>query len=72
MQNKSCLQHKTCLRTKTENPNAYYNTLMNIFECSQKSARTHPTPYPSPLRSTVLTQRLVSGHVYEVNMAIAP
>ena len=31
-------------RTKTENPNAYYNTLMNIFECSKNL----PTPIPHP------------------------
>ena len=29
-----------------------------------------PTPHPTP-RYTIFTQRLVSGHVYEVNMAIA-
>ena len=31
----------------------------------------HPTPFslPSPLRRAVFTQRLVSGHVYEVNIA---
>ena len=35
-QNKSCLQHKACPRIKTESPNAYYDTLMHMFECSQK------------------------------------
>ena len=47
-QNKSCLQHKACFRTKTENPNAYYKTLMNIFECSQKSSGNLPAPIPHP------------------------
>ena len=73
-QNKSCLQHEACLRIKTESPNAYYDTLMHMFECSQKSSDNLPaltTPRPSPLSRTVFTQRLVSGHVYEVNMAIA-
>ena len=46
----------------TESPNAYCDTLMHMFECS--------TPRPSPLSRTVFTQRLVSGHIYEVNMAI--
>ena len=35
------------------------------------SARTHPTPRPSPLSRTVFTQRLVSDQFYEVNLAIA-
>ena len=42
-----------------------------MFECSQKSSDNLPaptTPRPSPLSRTVFTQRLVSDHVYEVNM----
>ena len=62
-QNKSYLQHKACLRIKTESPNAYYDTLCICTNV--------PTPRPSPLSLTVFTQLLVSGHVYEVNMAIA-
>ena len=41
-QNKSCLQHEACLRTKTEGPNAYYDALMHMFECSQKSSDNLP------------------------------
>ena len=44
-----------------------------MFECSQKSSDNLPeptTPRPSPLSRTVFTQRLVSDHVYEVNVAI--
>ena len=70
-QNKSCLQHEACLRIKTESPNAYYDTLMHIYEFSQKSSHNRPAPCPSPLSRIVFTQRLVSDHVYEVNMAIA-
>ena len=47
-QNKSCLQHKACPRIKTESPNAYYDTLMHKFECSQKSSDNLPTPTPHP------------------------
>ena len=70
-QNKSCLQHEACLRFKTESPNAYHDTLMHMYECSQKSSDNQPaptTPRPSPLSRTVFTQRLVSDHVYEVNV----
>ena len=38
-----------------------------MFECSQKSSNNLPALTPR----TVFTQRLVSGHVYEVNMATA-
>ena len=70
-QNKSRLQHEACLRIKTESPNTYDDTLMHIYECSQKSSDNLPAPCPSPLSRIVFTQRLVSDHVYEVNMAIA-
>ena len=43
-QNKSCLQHEACLRIKTESPNTYYDTLMHIYECSQKSSDNLPAP----------------------------
>ena len=43
-QNKSCLQHEACLRFKTESPNAYYDILMHMFECSQKSSEDLPAP----------------------------
>ena len=55
-QNKSCLQHEAWLRIKTESPNAYYDNLMDMFECSQKSSDNlpAPTPHPAPHRRTVL------------------
>ena len=43
--------------------------IIMILECSQKSSDNLPTPRPSPLSCTVFTHRLVSGHVYEVNIA---
>ena len=68
--NSSCLQDEACLCIKTESPNANYDTSMHMFERFQKSSDNLPAPSPtSPLRRTVFTQRLVSGHVYEVNMA---
>ena len=55
---------------------------MHMFERSLKSSQDnlpettphrppspHPAPLASPLRRTVFTQRLVSGHVYDVNIA---
>ena len=45
-QNKSCLQHEACLRFKNESPNAYYDILMHMFECSQKSSDDLPAPTP--------------------------
>ena len=55
-QNKSCLQHEAWLRIKTESPNAYYDNLMHMFECSQKSSDNlpTPTPHPAPHHRTVL------------------
>ena len=47
-QNKSCLQHEACLRIKTESPNVYHDTLMHMFECSQKSSDNLPAPTPHP------------------------
>lgn len=71
---KSCLQDEACLRIKPESPKAYYDTLIHMFECSQKSSDNLPAPnlHPAARHWAVLffTHRLVSGHVYEVNMAI--
>ena len=69
---KSCLQDEACLRIKPESPKAYYDTLIHMFECSQKSSDNLPAPnlHPAPRHWAVLffTHRLVSGHVYEVNI----
>ena len=59
---------EACLHIKTESANAYNDTLMHMFECSQKSSDNLPAP---TYCRTVFTQRLISGHVYEVNLAIA-
>ena len=49
MQNKSCLQDEVCLRTKTENLLANYDTSMHMFERSQKSYQDNlPKNTPSP------------------------
>ena len=47
---KSYLQDEACLRIKTERPNDYYDTLIPMFECSQKSSDNLPTPnlHPAP------------------------
>ena len=47
-QNESCLQHEACFRIKTRSSNAYYDTLMRKFECSQKSSENLPAPIPHP------------------------
>ena len=47
-QSKNCMQHEACLRFKTESPNAYYDTLMHKFQCSQKSSDDLPAPIPHP------------------------
>ena len=70
---KSCLQDEACLRIKPESPKAYYDTLIHMFKCSQKSSDNLPAPnlHPAARHWAVLffTHRLVSGHVYEVNIA---
>ena len=75
-QNKSWLQDEAYLGIKTESPKANYDTSMHMFErpknlliiCLQPPP-PHPTPLASPLRRIVFTQRLVSGHVCDVNIA---
>ena len=53
---------KLAFTVQTESPKALLACIRISYD--GKSA-THTTP-----RRTVFTQRLVSGHVYEVNMAI--
>ena len=67
-QNESCLQHEAYLRIKTESPYADNDTLRHMFECSQKSSENLSA---STYCRTVFTQRLVSGHIYEVNIETA-
>ena len=42
----------------------------HVFEYFMAISPPPTPPHPTP-RYTIFTQRLVSGHVYEVNMAIA-
>ena len=39
-QNKSCLEHEAWLSIMTESPNAYYDTLMHMFEYDHRSCRS--------------------------------
>ena len=72
---KSCLRDEAFLGIKTESPKANYDTSMRRFECSRNYSDnvpgTAPTPHPSPHHCPLLfcTQRQVSGHIYEVNIA---
>ena len=73
--NKTCLQDEACLASRQG-----VLMLITILHCICWNVPKniliviclrppHPTPLPSPLRRAVFTQRLVSGHVYEVNIA---
>ena len=51
--NKSCLQHEVVCNTKHAfalrlSLNAYYDTLMHMYDCSQKSSDNLPAPTPHP------------------------
>ena len=48
----SCLQHEARLHIKTDSPNVYHDTLMHMFECSQKSSDNLPAPTPHPALTT--------------------
>ena len=37
---------------KTDSPNVYHDTLMHMFECSQKSSDNLPAPTPHPALTT--------------------